>query len=52
MEEEWKAMCFETLGHKNTGTSLLEGIDDVQSLLEDHKLKTQASRGSFAIDDG
>ena len=52
MKEEWKAMSFETLPHKDTGTYLLKGIDDVQTLLDDHIVKTQAIRGSFAINDG
>merc|ERR1719443_250545 len=46
MKEEWKAMSFETLPHKETGTYLLKGIDDVQTLMDDHIVKTQAIRGS------
>ena len=46
MKEEWKAMSFETLPHKDTGTYLLKGIDDVQTLLDDHIVKTRTIRGS------
>ena len=46
MKEEWKAMSFETLPHKDTGTYLLKGIDDVQALLDDHIVKTRTIRGS------
>ncbi|CAK9007001.1 unnamed protein product [Durusdinium trenchii] len=37
---------FGTLPYKNTGTFLLKGADDVQALLDDHIIKTQAVRGS------
>eukprot|EP00913_Durusdinium_trenchii_P001110 g1018.t1 len=46
MKNEWKAMAFGTLPYKNTGTFLLKGADDVQALLDDHIIKTQAVRGS------
>ena len=42
MKEEWKAMSFETLPHKDTGTYLLGEYDDVQTLLDDHIMKTEA----------
>ncbi|CAK0906755.1 unnamed protein product [Prorocentrum cordatum] len=46
MKKEWKGMELGTLAYKNTGTYLLKGIDDVQALLDDHIIKTQALRGS------
>ncbi|CAE7372264.1 Dnah1 [Symbiodinium sp. CCMP2592] len=46
MKNEWKSMAFGTLPYKNTGTFLLKGADDVQALLDDHIIKTQAVRGS------
>jgi dynein heavy chain len=46
MREEWKTMNFETLPHKDSGTYLVKGIDEVQTLLDDHIVKTQAIRGS------
>ncbi|CAJ1411101.1 unnamed protein product [Effrenium voratum] len=46
MKNEWKAMAFGTFAYKNTGTFLLKGADDVQALLDDHIIKTQAVRGS------
>ncbi|CAJ1343960.1 unnamed protein product [Effrenium voratum] len=42
MKNEWKAMAFGTFAYKNTGTFLLKGADDVQALLDDHIIKTQA----------
>eukprot|EP00931_Biecheleriopsis_adriatica_P056393 TRINITY_DN33417_c0_g1_i2.p1 TRINITY_DN33417_c0_g1~~TRINITY_DN33417_c0_g1_i2.p1 ORF type:complete len:3028 (-),score=718.43 TRINITY_DN33417_c0_g1_i2:3957-13040(-) len=45
MKEEWKTMEFGLFEHKS-GTYLLKGSDDVQALLDDHIIKTQAIRGS------
>eukprot|EP00930_Biecheleria_cincta_P074768 TRINITY_DN6197_c0_g1_i1.p1 TRINITY_DN6197_c0_g1~~TRINITY_DN6197_c0_g1_i1.p1 ORF type:complete len:4188 (+),score=808.10 TRINITY_DN6197_c0_g1_i1:1794-12566(+) len=45
MKEEWKAMEFGLFEHKS-GTYLLKGTDDVQALVDDHIIKTQAIRGS------
>jgi len=46
MKREWKPMELGTLAYKNTGTSIVKGIDDIQTLLDDHVVKTQAIRGS------
>ncbi|CAD7946598.1 unnamed protein product [Amoebophrya sp. A25] len=46
MKREWDPMIFGTMSYKETGTYLLRGLDDVQTLLDDHIMKTQAVRGS------
>lgn len=46
MKKEWKPMELQTLEYKNTGTSVVKGIDDIQALLDDHIVKTQGIRGS------
>jgi len=46
MKKEWTTMDFGTMAYKNTGTYLLKGTDDIQTMLDDHIIKTQAVRGS------
>jgi dynein heavy chain len=46
MKGEWKEMDLGTMAYKETGTYLIKGTDDVQALLDDHIIKTQAVRGS------
>jgi len=49
METEWESMQFDTKPHRNTGTSILCAIDEIQQLLDDHIVKTQAMRGNRYI---
>lgn len=42
MKKEWEPMVFGTMAYKETGTYLMKGLDDVQTLLDDHIMKTQA----------
>jgi dynein heavy chain, axonemal len=49
MEKEWESMKFECKPHRNTGTCILSAIDEIQQLLDDHIVKTQAMRGNRYI---
>lgn len=48
MESEWEKMEFLTVEHKS-GARKLAGIDEIQQLLDDHIVKTQAMKGSRYI---
>ena len=51
MEVEWAEMSFETKPHRNSGTSILKGIDEIQQLLDDHIVKTQVGLTDTPITD-
>ena len=46
MKEDWQPLAFEVKDYKNSGTSLIGGLDDIIALLDEHIVKTQTMRGS------
>ena len=49
MEAEWKNMIFDTKEYRSTGTRILTGVDEIQQLLDDQIVKTQAMKSSRYI---
>lgn len=46
MQSDWAGICFDSTPWRATGSSILRGIDDIQQLLDDQVVKTQAMRAS------
>ncbi|XP_037295281.1 dynein heavy chain 12, axonemal isoform X2 [Manduca sexta] len=49
MMAEWTDICFKTSPYKDTGIFILSGLDDIQSVLDDHIVKTVGMRGSAFV---
>ena len=44
MLADWKPIAFECVGYRDSGTFILRSLDEIQSLFDDHIVKTQAMR--------
>jgi dynein heavy chain len=49
MKQEWAEIEFDVKAYKETGTSIVGGIDEIIALLDDHIVKTQTMCGSMYI---
>ena len=46
MQEDWDDISFTTIPYRDSGVSILSGLDDIQTILDDQIVKTQTMRGS------
>ncbi|XP_075164298.1 dynein heavy chain 3, axonemal [Haematobia irritans] len=46
MKNDWKDVCFDVLQYRDSDTHILASLDDVQTLLDDHLMRTQAMKRS------
>ncbi|KAK9829119.1 hypothetical protein WJX72_004004 [[Myrmecia] bisecta] len=46
MQADWNGVVFDCMDWRATGTSILRGLDDIQTLLDDQIVKTQSMRAS------
>lgn len=46
MQSDWAGVHFDSMPWRSSGSSILRGVDDIQQLLDDQVVKTQAMRAS------
>ncbi|KAH8242116.1 hypothetical protein KR026_003917, partial [Drosophila bipectinata] len=46
MQSDWKDVMFEIIQYRDSDTHILASIDDIQTLLDDHIMRTQAMKRS------
>ncbi|XP_036671579.3 dynein axonemal heavy chain 3 isoform X3 [Drosophila suzukii] len=46
MQADWKDVMFEVLQYRDSDTHILASLDDIQTLLDDHIMRTQAMKRS------
>ena len=46
LQADWTGVAFDTLEWRATGSFILRGLDDIQTLLDDQIVKTQGMRAS------
>ncbi|XP_059216601.1 dynein axonemal heavy chain 3 isoform X2 [Stomoxys calcitrans] len=46
MKSDWKNVCFDILQYRDSDTHILASLDDIQTLLDDHLMRTQAMKRS------
>lgn len=46
MTNDWKDVCLDVIQYRDSDTHLLASVDDIQTLLDDHIMRTQAMKRS------